>query len=463
MIGQPTLVPDAGLRTESNGRVLLGGHPFRVLRLSASGASSVRSWFRGDHSPASVAEKELAHRLIESGLAHARPEAARAPCHVVIPCRDGRDDLERTLESLRNVRTASITVVDDGSTPPLPQSHEATFLRHETSHGPGAARNTGWRHVASSAPSTDLILFLDAGVVVPPSTSGKREVRETWIDQLCGHLTDEGVAAVAPRVASTPGSSLVDQYEVLFSPLDLGPNHSLVGTQHRVTYVPTACLLTKLEVLASTGGFDETMRYGEDVDLLWRIGRETQVRYDPSVVVHHHPRRNLRALALQRFHYATAAAALAERHPGASAPWRSSIVGIAGVALATFGHPVTAMVVGIGPVTVLADRLRPTATPLATSARLLLVGHQWTARSFAENMGRTWIAGAVMATAVPALRTPSILWVIAGWLRRLTTTRSIPMLAIGIVDDVSYGVGSAVGAARHCSFRSLLPKISRWG
>ena len=455
-----SLLPGAGLRTESAGSVLLGGQPFRVLRLSPGGAAKVRSWFAGLAQPESQAELELAGRLVAAGLAHPQPSPARLPCHIVIPFHGSVDELEATLAPLRQAAPASITVVDDGSEPPIPPLDDVTLLRHDRPAGPGAARNTGWRHVAKTKPNAEIVVFLDGGVITQaPEQPGQ----PSWLDQLAGHLVDADVAAVAPRVASTPGTTAIDHYEQLFSPLDLGPAPSLVGPGRMVTYVPTACLMLRLADLDAADGFDESLRYGEDVDLIWRIGESKQVRYDPSVVVHHGPRTTLKSFATQRFHYASAAAPLDLRHPHASAPWRSSLVGVAGVALLSLGHPVAGMLIGFAPTTLLADQLRQTNTPTATSLRLLGAGHRWALRSFAESTCRSWSGVAAMAAMIPACRTAAFVWMAAGWMRRITATRSPRLLALGVVDDVSYGAGAAVGAARHRSMRSLLPAISKWG
>ena len=54
----------------------------------------------------------------------------------------------------------------------------------------------------------------------------------------------------------------------------------------RVAYVPTAALVVRRAALG--GGFDETMRYGEDVDLVWRLVEAGhRVRYEPAVQVAH--------------------------------------------------------------------------------------------------------------------------------------------------------------------------------
>jgi len=440
--------------------VLLGGQPFRVLRLSAGGAGRVRSWFAGETEPAGNAEIDLAGRLVAAGHAHPRPTPARLDCHVVIPFHGDVDELRATLEPLDGCGATSITVVDDGNQPPIPQLDGIVVLRHDQTAGPGAARNTGWRSLSDALLNeASIVVFLDGGVITPESASGET----CWLDQLAGHFVDHEVAAVAPRVASTPGPTTIERYEMAFSPLDLGPTPSLVGPGRLVSYVPTACLVMRFDDLEKAGGFDETLRYGEDVDLVWRLSENSQIRYDPSVTVHHGPRTSLRAVARQRFHYATAAAALNVRHPDASAPWRGSLVAVAGVALVSFGRPLAGVAIGFAPAKLLADQLRQTSTPIATSFRLLAAGHQWALRSFAEGMGRSWSGIALAIAMVPAFRTASLAWMITGWMRRVTTTRSLRLLALGIVDDTAYGAGAIAGAVRYRSVRSLLPSISRWG
>src|SRR3954453_18483180 len=82
---------------------------------------------------------------------------------VVVPTRD-RPEALTVLAGLLARQTLSagrfeVIIVDDGSQPPLraPAGPPALrILRHESSRGPGAARNTGWR--AAAAP---LVAFLD--------------------------------------------------------------------------------------------------------------------------------------------------------------------------------------------------------------------------------------------------------------------------------------------------------------
>ena len=444
------LLPDRQLRTERNGRVLLGGHPFRVITLSTAGASSVRSWFAG-RPPSGKAETDLAVRLVESGLAHSQAEPSTTRFHVVIPFRGRICELQATLAGLDG---ASITVVDDGSDPPLPAIEGVEVLRHDASTGPAAARNTGWRHVVERASDGEdiVILFLDGGV---QATAGALEL-------LAGHFEDADVAAAAPRVASTPGSSALDRYEMSFSPLDLGLHPSLVGSDRLITYVPSACLAVRASSLIEHDGFDEDFRYGEDVDFVWRVAAGRQVRYDPSAVVHHQPRASVRAFVEQRYRYASAAAPLASKHPTTSAPWQPSLVGAAGVAASLLGHSLFGAVIGFLPTHALASRLASTTTPVPTAVRLLGLGHGWAARSFAENVGRSWFVLSAMLLVRSSSRRRIGGWLLACWLRRIASTRSPALLAFGVLDDVAYGLGTAVGACRERSLSALLPRITRW-
>jgi mycofactocin system glycosyltransferase len=177
----------------------------------------------------------------------------------------------------------SVVVVDDGSRIPVDGA-----IRRDVAGGPAAARNDGVRGV-----ETELVAFLDSDTVPPAG----------WIEQLAGHFEDPTVAAVAPRVRARNKRR---------SPLDMGEHPAEVGPGKHVSYVPAAALLMRTAALPEDP-FDPALRYGEDVDLIWRlIDAGWRVRYDPSVVVEHEERDTLK----RRFKYGTSAAPLKQRHPG---------------------------------------------------------------------------------------------------------------------------------------------------
>ena len=74
---------------------------------------------------------------------------------VIVPVRDDRENLAVCLEAIsREVgerRDIEILVVDDGSTDDgadVARRRGLRVFRHETSRGPGAARNTGAHHAS---------------------------------------------------------------------------------------------------------------------------------------------------------------------------------------------------------------------------------------------------------------------------------------------------------------------------
>ncbi len=343
--------------------VLFGGKPVRALRLSAAGISALDELRAGP--VCSKTAGRLARRLTDAGMANPvpGPGKARLDVTVVVPVRDRLADLERCLRALGT--GLPVVVVDDGSSDAsgvaaTSSAHGARLVRREVSGGPGSARN-----VALETIRTELVAFLDSDCVVPTG----------WVPALAGHFDDPLVAAVAPRIVAVagPGRSAAARYAVARSPLDLGDRAGLVAPGAHVSYVPTAALVVRRAALGS--GFDEQLRYGEDVDLVWRLAAGGwRVRYEPTVRVEHREPASWASLLRRRFQYGTSAAPLARRHPAAMsplvlAPWPTLTL----VALAARrpGYACAAYLTGAG---LLARRLRRTGVPLATACRLTTAG-----------------------------------------------------------------------------------------
>ncbi len=174
----------------------------------------------------------------------------------------------------------------------------------------------GRRNVGLQRVTTPLVAFVDSDVQCP----------DGWLAPLLAHFADPRSPS-SPRVvaAGTSGRTLLGDYERSNGPLDLGDEPARIDAGTRVSYVPAAAIVCRVDAVRSIGGFDPTLRFGEDVDLVWRL-REAgwRCRYEPASEVGHEPRATLREWTRQRIGYGSSAAPLAARHPDALAPLRMS-------------------------------------------------------------------------------------------------------------------------------------------
>ncbi|MFY9766447.1 MAG: mycofactocin biosynthesis glycosyltransferase MftF [Mycobacterium sp.] len=300
---------DRRVRVLGQGATLLGGSPTRLLRLAPAAQDMLAN---GRLKVRDAVSADLARTLLDATVAHPRP--AGGPSHrditVVIPVRDNAYGLQRLVAALHDLR---IIVVDDGSSTPIEHDDFAgahtgiEVLRHMQSKGPAAARNTGL-----AACKTGFVAFLDSDVVP----------RRGWLEALLGHFCDPTVALVAPRIVGLAQTDhLVARYEAVRSSLDLGQREAPVIPYSSVSYVPSAAIICRTSTLRDIGGFDETLRSGEDVDLCWRLVEAgARLRYEPIAQVAHDHRTELRGWIARKAFYGGSAAPLSVRHPDKIAP-----------------------------------------------------------------------------------------------------------------------------------------------
>lgn len=521
------LVLDPATRAADGGRVLIGGSPLRVLTLTPAGQRLVDRWRAGEPIGGTEAERRLARRLLDAGLAHPRPPAGARPCApadvaVVIPVHGRPEGLAATLDAVLSAGPGTVVVVDDGSEPgdlaatattvrragetsgpsptaaaerPLEAGPRAwaggarharpadrgrpsgaelppegatvgrgaagraagpvQLLRSPTNQGPAAARQRG-----VAATEQPVLAFVDADVVP----------ERGWLEPLLDHLADPAVAAVAPRVVAAPPPSLpapVAAYERVRSPLDRGRLEALVRPGSRVPYVPTAALVVRRAALEDIGGFDADLRFGEDVDLVWRLGAAGwSVRYDPSHQARHPARPDVGAWVRQRFAYGRSAAPLAARHGAAVAPLTVSGWSAAAWALVGAGAPAAGGALMAGTTAALVPKLRQLAHPVREAVRLAGTGHLFAGRQVASALRRAWfpLLGAMLLgrrTRPAALAT----LVVAPWLDRREAGAAAPgpatWAAVSLLDDLAYGVGLSAGVLAHRrtagAWRALVP------
>ena len=442
------LLDDAVRRLDGD-RVLLGGSPRRLLTLSdkARGVLARGEWD-------TRAGRELARTLIDAGFAHPTPSGGPGldQLSIVIPVRDREPALRNLLAGLDPA--LEVIVVDDGSSDPVP----GAALRHDTALGPAAARNHG-----IALATRPFVAVLDSDVVVPAG----------WLDGLLPHFVDPRVGAVAPRIVAAKGAAggriarTLARYDAARSPLDLGGQAARVAPGSRVSYVPAAALLLRRSALGEQPScFDESLRYGEDVDLIWRlIDAGWTVRYEPGTAVGHAPRTTLRSAAAQRFGYGSSAAPLAARHPGKLAPFAVNRWTLASWALLASGRPRAASTSLLAAAARLARSL-PVRRPFPLAAELVGGGALAAGRALGEAVSRPYAPCALplllaagrrgRCLAAAALLLPSA----AEYRRVRPDLDPLRWAVLRAADDLAYGAGVWAGCLRERSFAALRPRVS---
>jgi mycofactocin glycosyltransferase len=444
-----------------DGTTWFGGSPARVLRLSAAGAAALADLRSGP--VRNRATGTVARRLTDAGLAHPRPPAliTRPDVTVIIPVRDRPVMLDYCLTALGG--SYPVLVVDDRSADPgavaeVAAAHGAVLLARPSNGGPGAARNTGLARASS-----DLVAFLDSDCV--PEMG--------WIEQLAAHLADPAVAAAAPRIVPLPaGQSWASRYTGACSSLDLGDQPARVAPGSRVGYVPTAALVVRRAALLAVGGpggvFDPGLRWGEDVDLVWRLHEAGwRIRYEPAVWVGHHEPVSWPGLLARRFRYGTSAAPLALRHPAAMPPlvlhpWPTlTVAGLLG------GNPAAAAASFTASVLTMRATLRRAGLPArgVVSAMLTATRQTWLGMGrYGTQFGPPLLAAALAGTGPggPARRwrrraaVASLLFgpPLTTWLARRPALDPARFVLSQVADDLAYGAGVWAGVLRT---RTLVP------
>ncbi|HET6816734.1 MAG TPA: mycofactocin biosynthesis glycosyltransferase MftF [Mycobacteriales bacterium] len=397
------LQADTSTHASDDGLVLDGGSPWRMLRLTWRGAGLAEALLGG--APVTdVREGALARRLVDAGLAHPLPPAgATPPMTAVVPVRDRARELDRCLAELQSL---PVVVVDDGSRDPdavaaVATRHGARLVSRATSGGPAAARNTGL-----AAVDTELVAFVDSDCLASA----------TALRALARHFADPVVAAAAPRVLPSRDVDTTSP-PAGRSPLDIGVRPGGVVPGSRVGYVPSTALVVRRDAVAAIDAFDESLRFGEDVDLCWRLHEAGwSIRYDPRMCVRHLEPEGWPAL-VRRFHYGTSAGPLARRHPGA----------LRGPSLRGFTAP------------------------------LALAG----ARGDGNAALPPEVLRRVVRTAPLATLTGLVRWATPVWWPALAAVGSPPRRAVSAVaDEAAYGAGVWWGCVRARTLEPVLPAVS---
>ncbi|MGY0489738.1 mycofactocin biosynthesis glycosyltransferase MftF [Streptomyces sp. WG-D5] len=458
---------DRHTRVLDGGRALLGGHPTRLLRLTprARGLLTGRTLRVSDRAGALLAD-----RLLATGLAHpvvdALPAARARDVTYVVPVRDRADRLDRLLGSIRATTDAPVIVVDDASHAPAPVAevaarHQARLLPLTVNVGPGGARNAGLRHVG-----TPYVVFVDSDILLAPDTIGT----------LLRHFADPAVVMAVPRISALPGADAerwLGRYEGARSSLDLGRHPAAVRTGTPVSWVPSACMLARVDALTKAGGFDAAMRVGEDVDLCWRLTADGgRIRYEPAVLAAHEHRVDLADWFRRKAVYGTGAHPLARRHPdniapAVLAPWSAAML-LALLAQRRWSLPAAGALAAVATVRN-AGKLRGVERPLGHAARLTALGAAAAFMQGTALLTRHWwpltAAGCLVSRRVRrATAVAAVTDVALETLGRNASPTGLDPVRYAVarrLDDLAYGTGVWLSALRGRSTAALRPRIVR--
>jgi mycofactocin glycosyltransferase len=443
-----------------DGRLMLGGSPPRLLRLSEPAARVLEP---GRFTVTDAATAALARRLVDIGIALPRPPAQIVrDVTIVIPVQDRACLLHQLLTALcADPETSGVPalVVDDGSVngaavAAVTRLHGATLLVHRHNQGPAAARNTGLCHVR-----TGYVVFCDSDVLPEPG----------WLSPLLAQFNDPALALAAPRVVGIPQGQpgWLDRYEDVRSPLDMGGREAPIVPLSALAYVPGATLVVRRAAIG--GGFAPDLRFGEDVDLCLRLhSAGWRMRYVPSSRVGHGHRASLRSWLAQRASYGSSAAQLALRHPGQVPPLNAAPWSVVACVLMLRGRPVplgvaAALTAGAA---IRLIRLMPDAdTPVRAGALLTVAAVRGTAEQLTRCATRHYwpvaALGAVMnRRARRVLITAAAIEALIDYRRSRLPLNPLIYLLIRRLDDVAYGAGLWRGVLRDHTTAPLIPRLA---
>lgn len=182
---------------------------------------------------------------------------------VVIPAYDAARHIGEAIDSAlaQTLRPSRIIVVDDASTDATPSVARARgalveVVAHASNRGAAAARNTGV--AAATAP---YVAFLDADDRWSPDK----------LERQCAALEASAETMFALcRVREFLSDELDDDERAAFARADTT----------RVEGWTASALLARRALFAAHGGFDESLRIGEAIDWLSRVGSLPHVHLD---------------------------------------------------------------------------------------------------------------------------------------------------------------------------------------
>ncbi len=274
----------------------------------------------------------------------------------VVPVRNGVAWIQATLESIAAQATdglqTEIVVVDDRSDDGSSELLRELACRRPirivegTGRGAAAALNTGIR-----AAMFPIVCQVDQDV----------EVRPGWLRALMAHFEDPAVAAVQGCYQTDPRAGVCARV----MGLDLEQRYAAIGgldTDH----VCTGNAAYRVDAVRAVGGFDESLGYGYDNDLSYRLrGAGHRLVFCREARSLHHWREGLGGYLRQQYGFGYGRLDLVAKHPRRIRGDRVS-------PLSMMLHPlVAALTLGAFAVAAVAAAVGRSAVPFALAGALL--------------------------------------------------------------------------------------------
>lgn len=216
---------------------------------------------------------------------------------VVIPTYNDEKDLDECLSSLgEQSKDFELVVVDGHSTDDtveIAEKHGAEVVYEDYGTRGGAC------NVGAEEPGGDVIVFTDADAIFPPD----------WLEKVEKKFEETGADVVGGDDIVKDGSD----FEVDLFAIDKAQDPPKKGeVWKRVRGVNSAY---KREVFLENK-FDPNLRSIEESELHFRLQRKGyKLVFDPEIVVYHHRRRSLKALAKQFFRNGKGRLQVMKKHP----------------------------------------------------------------------------------------------------------------------------------------------------
>ncbi|MDQ7781751.1 MAG: mycofactocin biosynthesis glycosyltransferase MftF [Desulfomonilaceae bacterium] len=338
--GHFSLMPGVRLIGDAKGGVILRDDPLRAIRINGSAFEilekcrqgfSFQDWNGSLSGSARTSMVKLLDRLCETGLMEwTPPEDPYEPSvSLIVAVYNRAGEIGACLDSLLSLEYPrsglEIIVVDDGSrdgTCDVVSAYDVKLIVHPENRGQSAARNRGAKDARG-----DIIAFVDSDCIATPE----------WLRDLVPYFRDERNVLVGGYVASFYTESLLDRYEEVQSPLNMGEETVVGAGVESDFYVPTCNMLVRRDTYLEVGGLNEDMRVGEDVDLCWRLKEHGhRLVYVPKGVVRHKHRNRLLEGFTRRFQYGESEPELylAHRSIAKHYPWQPLCMVVLGLCIA---------------------------------------------------------------------------------------------------------------------------------